>query len=485
MSKKIMLNFDNIPKRVNGHCNWPEAVGKTIPFNYDGKIGEINVIGYNDDKYNRLKIQYGDNIRDISTIQLRGNALTNFLVDEPWKRRGELKYKYNIGDVYEYNEKQYKVVGVSVKSVKTETGNWRREVWYSVYCPRCKGTFNITDHRIDINNCPICAGRQIQVGINDIPTTTPWMVGFFKNGIEDAKKYTKHSSAKIIPICPDCGDICDHPVKIGQLYRCHGFPCSCRDGESYPEKFVKDLLEQLKIPYIFQASKELPFNSHGKRYDFYIPSRDLIIETHGIQHYKETPDFRMSLAEQKENDTFKKTIASEKIKHYVVIDSRNSDVQWMRKNIMNSLLPQILCFTETDINWRGCDLAATKNLVKRVCQYYNDNDLTIGELGKIFGKCPDTISDYLCKGNDFGWCIYSDMHRTSKPISVYKDNIFYSYYKSIADFCRDSINVIGYQLYPVQIRELINTKQERDGFRFEQITDFKLRREVLCRDDCF
>ena len=107
------------------------------------------------------------------------------------------------------------------------------------------------------------------------------------------------------------------------------------------------------------------------------------------------------------------------------------------------------------------------------------------ELSIIFKKHVSTISDYLRKGNNFGWCKYSDLDQRSKPITVYKNNVFYSYYKSIADFCRNSIDVIGYQLHPVQIRELINSKQERDGFKFELITDFKLRREVLCRDDCF
>ena len=486
MSKKIILNFDNIPKKTNGHCNWPESVGKTIPFNYDGKMGEIIVIGYNDDKYNRLKIQYNNNVRDISTQQLKKAKLTNFLVDTTWEKRKKLKYKYNVGNVYEYNGNKYKITGVSVRShLNKSTNKWRHEIRYNVFCPRCKGIFNISDDRIDKNNCPICAGRQIQNGINDIPTTAPWMIGFFKGGIEEAKKYTKFSSTKIIPICPDCGDVCDHLIKISSLYNNHGFQCSCKDGMSYPEKFVGNILEQLNISYIYQASKELPFDSYGKKYDFYIPDKSLIIETHGIQHYEEVTDFRMSLEEQKENDAFKRSISKGKINNYVVIDCRNSNAKWIKNKIMDSILPQLLCFSQEDIDWIACDIAATKSLVKKICQYYNDNDATLKELSNIFKKHVSTISDYLRKGNSFGWCKYSDLYQVSKPITVYKNNVIYSYYKSIADFCRNSIDVIGYQLHPVQIRQLINSKQERDGFKFELITDFKLKREVLCRDDCF
>ena len=59
------------------------------------------------------------------------------------------------------------------------------------------------------HGCPVCCRNpQIVVkGINDIPTTAPWMIPYFQGGYEEAKLYTFSSSYKINPICPDCGNI--------------------------------------------------------------------------------------------------------------------------------------------------------------------------------------------------------------------------------------------------------------------------------------
>lgn len=40
------------------------------------------------------------------------------------------------------------------------------------------------------------------VRVNDIPTTSPWMIPYFQGGEEEAKKYKNQSHQKITPICP-------------------------------------------------------------------------------------------------------------------------------------------------------------------------------------------------------------------------------------------------------------------------------------------
>lgn len=49
--------------------------------------------------------------------------------------------------------------------------------------------------------CPICANVRIIKGINDIATTNPELLKYFKNP-EDAYKYHKGSKAKVIFKCP-------------------------------------------------------------------------------------------------------------------------------------------------------------------------------------------------------------------------------------------------------------------------------------------
>ena len=84
---------------------------------------------------------------------------------------------------------------------------------------------------------------------------------------------------------------------------------NCGDKVSYDEKFLSSILSQLKVDFATQLSKST-FNWCDKyRYDFYIPSLNMIIETHGIQHYEENKNWTMSLEEEQENDKIKKELA--------------------------------------------------------------------------------------------------------------------------------------------------------------------------------
>ena len=40
--------------------------------------------------------------------------------------------------------------------------------------------------------CACCSNSVVVEGINDIPTTAPWMVDYFPGGYEEAKRYTKN-----------------------------------------------------------------------------------------------------------------------------------------------------------------------------------------------------------------------------------------------------------------------------------------------------
>ncbi|MEM5599205.1 hypothetical protein AAHB53_28045 [Niallia circulans] len=57
----------------------------------------------------------------------------------------------------------------------------------------------------------------------------------------------------------------------------------CSDGFSIPEKFMFNLLDYLQVDFDYQKVFDW---SLGKRYDFYIPMLNCIIETHGAQHYQ-------------------------------------------------------------------------------------------------------------------------------------------------------------------------------------------------------
>ena len=105
----------------------------------------------------------------------------------------------------------------------------------------------IPTHLLKGGGCPVCANKVVVPGINDIPTTAPWMVKYFQGGYDEAKLYTCQSNKKIYPICPDCGRIKNKPATINNIYRCHSIWCVCGDSLSYPNKFAYAFLEQLQV----------------------------------------------------------------------------------------------------------------------------------------------------------------------------------------------------------------------------------------------
>lgn len=79
--------------------------------------------------------------------------------------------------------------------------------------------------------------------------------------------------------------------------------------------------------------------SDTKRYDFYLPDHNIIIETHGEQHYddKFISYGGRTLKEEQENDKYKEQIARDNgVKHYIVIGCRYSDNKWIKENILKS-----------------------------------------------------------------------------------------------------------------------------------------------------
>lgn len=253
-------------------------------------------------------------------------------------------------------------------------------------------------------HCPICSGRKVVQGINDLWTTHPEYAKLLVDK-NDGYKYSYGSNKKIYWICPYCGEsIYQSPNKfISRKTLC----TKCQGGASYGERFVNNFLQQLCEP--FETEKVFDW-SNNKRYDFYLPIRNSIIEVHGKQHYSDS-DFSCfggrTYYEEQENDEYKKDLAiKNKIENYIVINSSIIGQDFLKQSIMCSLLPTILDFTQDDIDWYECNQASLKNIVKEVCDEYNKGQTDIKKLVYIFGKSHNTIIGYLKMGAKIGWCKY-------------------------------------------------------------------------------
>lgn len=405
-------------------------------------------------------------------------------------KNGHYKSTYSVGDIVKYKSQQYLILSVSYQTVMNTNEQLLKygHIQYYVKCLTCGATFYKPAYLVEKTGCPVCSNMEVFPGINDIPTTDPWMIDYFQGGLEEAKNYHSGTTKKIYPKCPLCGRIHDKEISIVNL-RNQGFQCVCSDGIKYPEKFMINFLEQCGVNFIFQPTNlHLPFDAKKKRYDFYLTDYRIIIETHGGQHYDDSYIFGTAKKQQEENDYEKYCLAKDYVSEYIVIDCRESNKDWIKKSICNSELSNILNFNETEIDWDECSKFAMSNMAKLVCDYYNEHDVTIKGLSDIFHVGDHGIKTYLKCGAENGWCKYVATRSffSMIPFEIYRDNQFVCYGKSAKSFSRESEKILGINLDYNGIRKcLIGEMESYKNYTFKKITDFKLKREVLCRDDCF
>lgn len=245
--------------------------------------------------------------------------------------------------------------------------------------------------------CPVCAYQIIVKGINDIATTHPHLVKYFVNE-EDTYKYSAGSGIRVKTKCPICNSIKETTIKKLQEreYAC----LSCGDGVSYPSKFMHNLLNQFGLD--FQVEKKFDW-SNNKRYDFYIPFIKGIIEVNGMQHYEYTCRGR-TLEEEQESDKIKKELAlSNNIEHYIVIDCRYSNLDFIKNNIMNSKLAEL--FDISSLDWNRCHENSCRSLIKEACDLWNSGK-NVEEIRKLLKRDKLTVRKYLKMGAKINLCIY-------------------------------------------------------------------------------
>lgn len=260
----------------------------------------------------------------------------------------------------------------------------------------------IKDYKI---SCPICSGRRVVQGINDMWTTDPDIAELLLNP-EDGYKYSIGSNKVLSWICKNCGDISHKspPKMKANISKCQ----SCNKIRSYGENFIAEMLIQLYE--VFEQEKIFDW-SDNKRYDFYLPEWSCIIEVHGKQHYSQS-DFSgfggKTYIEEWLNDEYKKDLAlNNGINYYITIENMKSDKDILTKNIMTSLLPTILNFKREDVNWDKCHEYCMTNKTFSICEFYKNESKDLKIIAENFGCCVNTITKHLKDGAKLGWCDYS------------------------------------------------------------------------------
>ncbi|XZH34387.1 hypothetical protein ACSW8L_15865 (plasmid) [Clostridium perfringens] len=326
--------------------------------------------------------------------------------------------------------------------------------------------------------CPVCSNQKVVLGINTIWDTDRWMLDLGVSE-EDAKKYSKGSNKKISVKCPDCER--EKKMKICDIYYNKSIGCACGNGKSYPEKFVFNLLEQLDVDFETEYS---PSYIKPKRYDFYLKNIDCIIETHGSQHYKENFKYSdsRSLQEEQVNDKLKREIALQNgIKHYIELDCSESNLEYIKNSILNSELAEL--FNLSIIDWTSCGEFANKNIVKEICDYWNNKreDETTSDVGDRFKIDISTINRYLKRGAKLGWCRYNGRKEmiknafkngknNGKKVEMFKNNKSLGIFLSCSELERQSEKLFGVKLLHSAVSRVCNNKvSQYKGYQFKYI----------------
>lgn len=472
--RKVDLSKVPMTKNKNGYL-WSESIGLDIPFEYDGHIGSFKII----ERINRehIKVLYNGKEFDLLTKSVKCNQIEKLFGKE-------INWEYNIGD----NIKD--VVCTHERNLTITNRKWdntlsknRNNKWYQYKCNICgydcsEDSFWINEHRLKSGQgCSCCAGVKVVKGINDIATTDPWMVKYFVN-IEDAYMHTRTSSLKVLMKCPICG-------KIKMLEPSHlllqGFGCPrCSDGISYPEKMLTEILDQLKIKYKRQLNKKDFKWCKDYKYDFYLYDYNMIIETHGMQHYILRKNSKFgSLEEIQKNDKNKEYLAKiNDISYYVILDCRYSNIDYIMNSISNSILNDILDLSK--INLIKLNKYLNKSLMVDVCLAYKNQypDVSTLTLKAEFGINRATITRYLKDGNKIGLCNYKSVefgakergNKSSQPIKVTSINSTY-YFRSIKLLGQKYNEVFGKNMTSKCVHAVL--KGERDSYddmKFEKIS---------------
>lgn len=409
------LDLKNI-KITNKGYDWVSAKGNICRFKYYELEGFFIILDvWTQDGNSYLKIQYEE--KEPYTLMSSNFKLGkwfNYL-----NKYRPYKFHINIGDTIKDDKRDMTIIDqeVRIKQKKQNGKYYNKNIEYDKYhCNVCTNedwmSYQDLKHGI---GCNVCNGNKVvKVGINDIPTTDPWMIDFFPNGYEQAKLYSKGSNKKIYPKCPDCGRIKNKKMAITTIYSRQSIGCDCSDNISYPNKFAYAFLDQLPI-----KNRKKEFSPDWLKpylYDNYFEYNNIkyVLEMDGgLGHGNSTWDHEKDTIGI-EIDKYKDSLAREHDIIVIRIDCKESKMDYVKNNIKKSLLNDI--FDLSMIDWLKCDEFAINNLVKELCLYYEANNYPeYKEIKKVFPiSTTETITKYIEIGSKHGWCKNKEQQKLDK-----------------------------------------------------------------------
>ena len=328
-SIKKEVDLSDLPRNEKtGNIDWKNSVGCKCHFIYGDIVGEIKIVDYKRDKNQPyIMAVYKDRQKWITVPSFKkgsiGNLLGVYTSD----------FRYQIGNIIQ--TKQFDIKILNRKYIKMDDRN--RKI-YTCKCMHCGYQYDTQEIIIkNSGGCPACAGIDLVKGINDIPTTAPWMIPYFQGGKDEASQYQKGSTQYIYPVCPICGKKSSKKIQISKIYANHSIGCQCDTSMSFPEQMMYNILNQFNVEFIHQATKKVLKWADNYRYDFFVRNLNLIIEMNGDQHINKPIYYKKNVKDEMINDQQKEMLARNNgIMNYYQIDCQKSNVDYILESLKKS-----------------------------------------------------------------------------------------------------------------------------------------------------
>lgn len=408
-------------------------MGKTIEFqclDYHGfyTIKELICIEDKVRKY-LYKIYFNNDTKNIYTVNYQTLRKVNFAYLLGIYTNDFL---YNVGDIVNgqfliLNREHKKLFASDKSRIKT----------YTCKCLNDGYIFENSEKNLKTQKkCEVCLGKVVVEGINDMATTRPELVKFLKNK-DDAYRYTSKSNKTLKFICDVCGEEFEtSPSSFG-----FNFPCGCYSSDSYPNRLIQEVFNQLEISYIRELRKRHFSWCDKYRYDLYfeLNNKAYIIEMDGWFHK----------GEQLEIDKAKDKLAEANGITVIRIDCNYNKIEnrlsHIKHNMLQSELSSIVDLSK--VNWKILDeKILSDNITKKVCDLRNQG-YTNSKIAEMLNVSISVIDSHIKIGKNNNllneWAI-SNHYTKAKVVEIINlKNKEVQYCIGVANFYKNAKIYIG------------------------------------------
>ena len=215
-------------------------------------------------------------------VRYRTQSCTECAKKQSWKTRHEkliceknLATEFpNISAEWDYELN----TGITPEDVTKGT----RDVYYWK-CPNGHPSYpaRVANRAINGTGCPVCSGRKLLAGINDLATVNPRLASqwdYEKNYPKTPQEVFPRSGKKYWWICPLCGESYQAIVSNRAAGKAHD-KCS-KKGSSFPEQAIYYYVKKI---FSDAVSRDTSF---GYELDVYIPSINVAVEYDGVKYHE-------------------------------------------------------------------------------------------------------------------------------------------------------------------------------------------------------